>query len=144
MMARTEMSCFTDLIIPYEQRERSYRFAPPCVHERKYSQYFLSFHLLRDHPTMRTFSPRSENQAYHQPEQNSRPEGWLFCLVGVRGLEPPTSPSRTARATGLRHTPSMYTWSGLLDSNQRPHHPQRCALPTAPNPDKILLLRSIF
>lgn len=26
-------------------------------------------------------------------------------------------------------------WSGLLDSNQRPHRPERRALPTALNPD---------
>ncbi len=29
----------------------------------------------------------------------------------------------------------MIVWSGLLDSNQRPHRPERRALPTALNPD---------
>ena len=39
--------------------------------------------------------------------------------------------------------------SGLLDSNQRPRAPQTCALPTALNPDPLLIkadakLRSFF
>jgi hypothetical protein len=31
-------------------------------------------------------------------------------------------------------------WSGRLDLNQRPHRPERCALPSAPRPD-ILAFR---
>ena len=31
------------------------------------------------------------------------------------------------------------SWSGLLDSNQRPRAPQTCALPTAPNPETCLV-----
>lgn len=31
-----------------------------------------------------------------------------FFMVGVGGFEPPTSPSRTVRATELRHTPINY------------------------------------
>ena len=32
-------------------------------------------------------------------------------LVGVAGFEPATSPSRTVRATGLRHTPNLFHFS---------------------------------
>jgi hypothetical protein len=41
--------------------------------------------------------------------------------VGVRGLEPPTSASRTLRATNLRYTPQAYIIGGfnLLGNNYR-------------------------
>lgn len=31
-------------------------------------------------------------------------------MVGVTGFEPATSPSRTVRATELRHTPTLYPY----------------------------------
>ncbi len=69
-------------------------------------------------------------------------------MVGVIRFERTTSPSRTVRATKLRHTPTtghilvkykvknlssdrLFTWSGRQDSNLRPRGPKPRALPTA-------------
>ncbi len=42
-----------------------------------------------------------------QIERESDRAGWLPThLVGARGFEPPTSSSRTMRATKLRHAPT--------------------------------------
>ena len=38
---------------------------------------------------------------------------------------------------------SQTDWSGRLDLNQRPHRPERCALPPAPRPDALVFLQRI-
>ena len=40
--------------------------------------------------------------------ENRAPNGVLFSMVGVKGLEPSTSRSQTARASQLRHTPMVF------------------------------------
>src|SRR5262249_799258 len=41
---------------------------------------------------------------------------WMIPLVGVRGLEPPASATRTLRASQLRHTPKSYFDQSILPS----------------------------
>jgi hypothetical protein len=43
----------------------------------------------------------------------------LFAIwkIGVRGFEPPTSRSRTERATSLRHTPFRVPHAPILSQN---------------------------
>jgi hypothetical protein len=43
------------------------------------------------------------------PLHHTRRHSSIVLVVGVRGLEPPTSASQTPRATGLRHTPFSRT-----------------------------------
>ena len=59
-------------------------------------------------------------------------------MVGVTGLEPATSSSRTTRASQLRYTP----WSQEWDLNPRPTRYECVALPTELSwqaRDKIIL-----
>src|SRR5256885_14450760 len=43
-------------------------------------------------------------------------------LIGAPGFEPGTSPTRTVRATRLRHAPKSLTSLALLDENGRPRN----------------------
>ena len=55
-----------------------------------------------------------------------------FVDVGkIRGGRNVYTPRRTKKKTGQRYNPSdlRILWSGRLDSNQRPHGPEPCALP---------------
>jgi hypothetical protein len=47
------------------------------------------------------------------PDRYARGNAWCSPdLIGVPGFEPGTSPTRTARATRLRHTPKQAKVSG--------------------------------
>ena len=54
--------------------------------------------------------------------------GFGIHLVGARGFEPPTSASRTLRATRLRYAPSsdMYSSEGqqVTSIKDEPYYPQ--------------------
>ena len=70
-------------------------------------------------------------QKWAQPEERDSAETHSqgeahFWVVGVTGLEPATSSSRTTRASQLRYTP----WSQEWDSNPRPTRYECVALPT--------------
>ena len=45
---------------------------------------------------------QAENETKKAPSQRG---SFLYCVVGAAGFEPTTSPTRTVRATGLRHAP---------------------------------------
>ena len=62
------------------------------------------------------------------PSASARAQGWaeawdgarLVVMVGARGFEPPTSSSRTMRATKLRHAPTEEArMTGLRDDSAR-------------------------
>ena len=64
----------------------------------------------------------------------------IKVVVGVRGLEPPTSASRTLRASQLRHTPAegkslIITAGATEDKNLEPLHSIADWLINNPEPD---------
>src|SRR5688572_13945907 len=66
----------------------------------------------------------------------ARPAG-IERLVGARGFEPPTSRSRTVRATRLRYAPIRRGHCTAGDSGLPcvlPHQPYELAVPVRPRP----------